>query len=121
VCNWRHNDPASVGNNLGVISKLHMLTNAFTRRCVKNDESHDWALTRVTEKATLVVARLQCVNNVFSFLCCCRFKFYIWKDAVKRTQQIIYWNICTIIIIQITTTVITIIIIINIDTFSLNQ
>jgi len=30
VCNWRHKYPASVGSNLGVIIKLHLLTNAFT-------------------------------------------------------------------------------------------
>jgi len=35
VCNWRHKHPASVGNNLGVITKLHLLTNAFTRRRVR--------------------------------------------------------------------------------------
>jgi len=32
VCNWRHKYPASVGSNLGVIIKLHLLTNAFIRR-----------------------------------------------------------------------------------------
>jgi len=30
----------------------------------ENDESHDRALKRVTEKATKVVARLQCVKHV---------------------------------------------------------
>ena len=59
VCNWRHKHPASVGNNLGVITKLHLLTNAFTRRRVRKRK---W-WPSVTETATLVVAWLQCVNN----------------------------------------------------------
>jgi hypothetical protein len=31
VCNWRHKDTALVGINLGVITKLHLLTDTFTR------------------------------------------------------------------------------------------
>ena len=48
----------------------------------ENDESRNWALTCVTEKATKVVARLQCVNDTkhptlcllwisSCFVCCC--------------------------------------------------
>ena len=61
-------------------------------------------------------------NNVLNFLCCCRFRFHVWKGVVKSVIQIICWRLEYSVIIIIltaatttttttTTTVITIIII----------
>ena len=52
------------------------------------------------------IFRLNKFNNVFNFLCFCRFEFCIWKIVFKIIQQIMCWSIC-IIVIPITIVVIT--------------